>query len=129
MASVQEWLSTANAVVPRLAPQELKELLSRPDVVLIDVRDAPEVQRSGKLRGARNISRGMLEFRADGASTYHDPVLEQDRTLVLYCASGGRSALAAKTLLDMGYTSVYNAGGFNELAEAGIETEPASISC
>ena len=125
MASVQEWLSTANAVVPRLAPQELKELLSRPDVVLIDVRDAPEVQRSGKLRGARNISRGMLEFRADGASTYHDPVLEKDRTLVLYCASGGRSALAAKTLLEMGYTSVYNAGGFAELAAAGIETELA----
>ena len=125
MASVQEWLSTANAVVPRLAPQELKDLLSRPDVVLIDVRDAPEVQRSGKLLGARNISRGMLEFRADGASAYHDPFLKKDRTLVLYCASGGRSALAAKTLLDMGYTSVYNAGGFNELAAAGIETEPA----
>ena len=125
MASVQEWLSTANAVVPRLAPQELRELLSRPDVVLIDVRDALEVQRSGQLRGARNISRGMLEFRADGASPYHDPVLQKDRTLVLYCASGGRSALAAKTLLDLGYTSVYNAGGFDELAAAGIETEPA----
>ena len=77
MASVQEWLSTANAVVPRLAPQELKDLLSRPDVVLIDVRDAPEVQQSGKLRGARNISRGMLEFRADAASAYHDPVLQK----------------------------------------------------
>jgi rhodanese-related sulfurtransferase len=125
MASVQEWLSTANAVVPRLAPPELKELLSRVDVVLIDVRDAPEVQRSGKLRGARNISRGMLEFRADGASASHDPVLEKHRTLVLYCASGGRSALAAKTLLEMGYTSVYNAGGFAELAAAGIETELA----
>ena len=125
MASVQEWLSTANAIVPRLAPHELKDLLSRPDVVLIDVRDASEVQRSGRIRGAHNISRGMLEFRADSASAYHDPVLQKDRTLVLYCASGGRSALAAKTLLDMGYASVYNAGGFNELASAGIETEHA----
>jgi rhodanese-related sulfurtransferase len=123
-ATVQELLATANAIVPRLSPQQLADILSRPDVVVIDVRDAPEVQRSGKLRGARNISRGMLEFRADAASAYHDPVLEKDRTLVVYCASGGRSALAAKTLLDMGYTSVYNAGGFDELAAAGIETEP-----
>ena len=123
MASVQEWLATANAIVPRLAPHELKDIASRQDVVLIDVRDAPEVQRSGKLRGARNISRGMLEFRADAATPYYDSALRKDMTVVVYCASGGRSALAAKTLLDMGYTSVYNAGGFNELAAAGIETE------
>ena len=125
MASVQEWLSTANAVVPRLAPHELKDLLSRPDVVLIDVRDAPEVQQSGRLRGARHISRGMLEFRADAATPYYDSALRKDMTVVVYCASGGRSALAAKTLLDMGYASVYNAGGFEALAKAGIETEPA----
>jgi len=125
MASVQEWLATANAIVPRLGPRELKDIASRPDVVLIDVRDAAEVQQSGKLRGARNISRGILEFRADAATAYHDPALQKDRTVVVYCASGGRSALAAKTLLDMGYTSVYNAGGFNELAAGGMETEPA----
>jgi rhodanese-related sulfurtransferase len=125
-ATVQEWLATANALVPRLSPPQLAEIMSRPDVVVIDVRDATEVQRAGKLRGARNISRGMLEFRADAASAYHDPALQKDRTLVVYCASGGRSALAAKTLLDMGYPSVYNAGGFSELAAAGIETEPQS---
>ena len=123
-ASVQEWLATANAIVPRLAPRELKELMTRPDVVLIDVRDAPEVYKSGKLHGARHISRGMLEFRADSATAYHDPALRKDRTVVVYCASGGRSALAGKTLLDMGYSSVYNAGGFSDLAAAGIETEP-----
>ena len=122
-ATIQEWLATANALVPRLSPQQLAEMMSRPDVVVIDVRDAPEVQPGGKLRGAHHISRGMLEFRADAASAYHDPVLQKDRTLVLYCASGGRSALAGKTLLDMGYTSVYNAGGFNELTAAGIKTE------
>jgi rhodanese-related sulfurtransferase len=122
-ASVQQYLATANAVVPKLAPQELKELLSRPDVVLIDVRDAPEVRQSGKLHGARLISRGMLEFRADSATTYHDPAMRKDKTVIVYCASGGRSALAAKTLLDMGYTSVYNAGGFKDLAAAGIATE------
>jgi rhodanese-related sulfurtransferase len=59
------------------------------------------------------------------ASPYHNPAMQKDKTIILYCASGGRSALAAKTLLDMGYTAVYNAGGFNELAAAGLETEPA----
>src|SRR4051812_28281834 len=100
MATLQEWLATANAVVPRLAPRELKDLMSRPDAVVIDVRDAPEVQQSGKIRGAHNIPRGMLEFRADPTSAYHDRALEKDRTVVVYCASGGRSALAGKTLLD-----------------------------
>ena len=125
MANVQEWLATANAVVPQLAAAELKDFMSRPDVVLIDVRDPSEVQQSGKLRGAHNISRGMLEFRADAATPYYDDVLQKNRTVVVYCASGSRSALAAKTLLDMGYTSVYNAGGFQALAALGIETEPA----
>jgi rhodanese-related sulfurtransferase len=125
-ASIQEWLATANAVVPKLAPGELKELMSSADVVLVDVRDAPEVRQTGKVCGARHISRGMLEFRADSATPYHDPALRKDRTLVLYCASGGRSALAGKTLLDMGYTSVYNAGGFKDLVAAGLETEAAA---
>ncbi len=122
--TVNEWLATANALVPRLSAQQIGEMMSRPDVVVIDVRDAPEVQRCGRLRGARHISRGMLEFRADATSAYHDPALKTNRTVILYCASGARSALAAKTLLDMGYTSVYNGGGFDAIAAAGIETEP-----
>jgi len=126
MASVQEWLATANAVVPKLSPLEVQEMMAHPNVVLVDVRDAPEVRQSGTIRGARHISRGMLEFLADSATPYYDPALQKNRTVILYCASGGRSALAAKTLLDMGYTSVYNAGGFTDLVAAGIETEPGS---
>lgn len=124
-ASVQDLLATANATVPRLQPNELREMMARPDVVLIDVRDAPEVQQTGKIRGALHIQRGMLEFRADPATTYHDPALQKNRTIVLYCASGGRSALAGKALQDMGYPSVYNAGGLKQLADAGLATEPA----
>ena len=67
----------------------------------------------------------MLEFRADPATPYHDPALQKDKTILLYCASGGRSALAGKALQDMGYEKVYNAGGIKELAEAGLEIEPA----
>jgi rhodanese-related sulfurtransferase len=95
-ATVQELLAAANAAVPKLGPEEVREMMARPDVVVIDVRDPPEVQQTGKLRGALNISRGMLEFRADPATTYHNPALQKDRTIVLYCASGGRSALAAR---------------------------------
>ena len=124
-ASVKDLVATANATVPKIQPSELREMMARPDVVLIDVRDAPEVQQTGKIRGALHIQRGMLEFRADPATAYHNPALQKDRTIVLYCASGGRSALAGKALQEMGYASVYNAGGLRELADAGLATEPA----
>lgn len=123
--NVREFLAAANATVPRLLPNQLREMMGRPDVVVIDVRDSPEVAQTGRIRGALHIQRGMIEFRADEATAYHHPALRRDRTIVLYCASGGRSALAGKTLQEMGYESVYNAGGIKELAEAGIETEPA----
>jgi rhodanese-related sulfurtransferase len=67
----------------------------------------------------------MLEFRADPDSPYHNPAFQKDRTVLVYCASGGRSALSGKTLKDLGYQSVFNAGGFKELTDAGVETEPA----
>ena len=70
----------------------------------------------------------MLEFRADPESQYHNPAFQQGKTVLTYCASGGRSALAGKTLKEMGYGAVYNIGGFKELSEAGLETEPASQS-
>jgi rhodanese-related sulfurtransferase len=67
----------------------------------------------------------MLEFRAGPESQYHNPVFQKDRTVLPHCASGGRSALAGKTLQDMGYTAVFNIGGFKDLAETGIGTESA----
>ena len=124
-ASVQDLLAAAHATVPKLRPNQVREMIGRPDVVLVDVRDAPEVQQTGRIRGALHIQRGMIEFRADPSTPYHNPALQKDRTIVLYCASGGRSALAGKTLQEMGYESVHNAGGMKELTEAGLETEPA----
>jgi len=123
--SVKELLAAANAAVPRLPATEAGERVSRGDVLIVDVRDPSEVQASGKVKGAVNVSRGMLEFRADPESPYHNEAFRKDRTVLVYCASGGRSALAGKTLRDLGYTSVYNIGGFKELAEAGVETEKA----
>jgi rhodanese-related sulfurtransferase len=126
MPSVKEMLADANAVVPRLEPARVREMASRDDVLVLDVRDAPELAASGKIKGAVHVPRGMLEFRADPESPYHNPALRPDRTVLVYCASGGRSALSGKTLKELGYPSVYNAGAFKELVEAGLKTEPGS---
>jgi len=61
----------------------------------------------------------MLEFRADPVTPFHDKELQKDRAIILYCASGGRAALAGKLLIDMGYTRVFNLGGFKDWAEHG----------
>jgi rhodanese-related sulfurtransferase len=123
-SSVKEMLAEANAAVPRLNPAEVRDIIGKGNVLVVDVRDAPELA-VGKLKGAVNASRGMLEFRADPESPYHDPAFQKGKTVLIYCGSGGRAALSGKTLKDLGYQTVYNAGGFKELADAGLETEPA----
>jgi rhodanese-related sulfurtransferase len=90
---------------------------------VVDVRDAPEVAASGKAAGAVHVSRGMLEFRADPDSPYHDKNFSRDKSVIVYCASGGRSALAGKTLKELGYDKVYNVGGFKDWVEAGGAVE------
>jgi rhodanese-related sulfurtransferase len=122
--SLKEMLATANAEVPRVPPAEARALIGRGNVLVVDVRDPAELQSGGKLKGAVNVPRGMLEFRADPESPYHNPAFAKDRTVLVYCASGGRSALSGKTLKDLGYAAVFNIGGFKELADAGLDTEP-----
>jgi rhodanese-related sulfurtransferase len=117
--TVKQLLEAANAAVPRLTQAEAREMIGKPNTLIVDVRDAPEVEQSGKVAGAINVSRGMLEFRADPESPYHDKNFAKDKTLILYCASGGRSALSGKMLKDMGYKRVYNLGAFKEWAESG----------
>ena len=124
-SSIKEMLAEANAAVPRLSPAEVREMMGRGKVLIVDVRDAPELAAGGKLKGAVSVSRGMLEFRADPDSPYYNPAFQKDKTVLVYCASGGRSALSGKILKDFGYQSVFNAGGFKELADAGLETETA----
>lgn len=123
--SVKELLDAANASVPRIEPAKAQEMMKAGNVVVVDVRDAAEIQQTGKVKGAIHVSRGMLEFRADPESPYHHEALQKDKTIILYCASGGRSALSGKTLQDLGYRSVYNLGGFKDWAAAGLDTEPA----
>ncbi len=121
--SVKDMLAAANAAVPKVTAEEARALVEAGDALLIDVRDAPEVEASGKAAGALHVSRGMLEFRADPESPFHHDALTKDRTVILYCASGGRAALAGKALLDLGYADVRNLGAFKDWAEAGGAVE------
>jgi rhodanese-related sulfurtransferase len=122
--SVKELLSAARTAVPAITPADAADLVKNADALLIDVRDGTEVAASGKIKGALPISRGLLEFRADPAVPTHDPALRKDRPVILYCGSGGRAALAGKTLVDMGFQDVRNAGGFKDLVQAGWTVEP-----
>ncbi len=121
--TVKKMLADAEAVVPRIAPEEAKALVGQADVVFLDVREPPEVAASGKVPGALAIPRGLVEFRADPASPMHDAQFDTAKTIVAYCASGGRSALVLKTLHDMGYSNVRNLGGFKGWVDAGGPVE------
>jgi rhodanese-related sulfurtransferase len=121
--SVKQMMEAANAAVPKITPAQAKEMIAKGNTLVVDVRDGTEVAASGKVAGAIHVSRGMLEFRADPESPYHDKNFAKDKSVVVYCASGGRSALAGKMLKDLGYEQVYNLGGFKDWAESGGAVE------
>ena len=121
--NVKDLLATANAEVPRISPDEARKMVAEQNAVIVDVRDKPELQTSGKIPGSVHIPRGMLEFRADAETPYHDANLSKDRPIILHCASGGRSALSGQTLRNMGYQNVYNLGGFKDWVDAGGDVE------
>lgn len=123
MKTVQSMLAEAEAEVPRISPTEAQGLVGRPDVVFLDVREPGEVASSGKVPGALAIPRGLVEFRADPASPLHDAAFDRAKTVITYCASGGRSALVGKTLKEMGYTNVRNLGSFKGWLDAGGEID------
>lgn len=121
----KELVAKAKEAVPSISPDDARALIGDPKVLFVDVRDPPEVEKTGKVKGAVNVSRGMLEFRADPESPYHDPRFGKDKAVVLYCASGGRSALSGQALQQLGYARVHNLGAFKDAADAGLPTEPA----
>ena len=117
-----EYLTAAKAEVPTISLEEAKRLLGNKDVLFLDVRDGTEVAL-GKVKGAHHVQRGLLEFKVDPASPYHVKEITPENTLITYCASGGRSALAGKTLKEMGYTKVFNLGKFQDWKDGGGQTE------
>ncbi len=117
--SLKQMLETANAAVPKITPEQARDMIAKGEVLVVDVRDAAEVAQTGKVAGALHVPRGLLEFRADPAAATRDEKFSKDKTLILYCGSGGRAALAGKTLKDLGYERVYNLGGFKDWADSG----------
>ncbi len=116
-------VAEANTVIETISVEDALALHGSDDVIFVDVREGGEWAK-GHVAGSAHAARGFLEFIVDPEGPMHIPVLASGKKLVLYCASGGRSALAAKTLQDMGLANVCHvAGGFNAWAEAGGPTE------
>ena len=117
--TLKEMMDAANAAVPRITPAQARDMVAQGNTLIVDVRDALEVEKSGKIAGAVNVSRGLLEFHADPDSPSHDKSFANDKNVIVYCGSGGRAALSGKVLKDMGYERVYNLGGFKDWVESG----------
>jgi rhodanese-related sulfurtransferase len=120
---LKQMIDAANASVPRITPSGAREMIAKGNTLVLDVRDGTEVAASGKIAGALHVSRGLLEFRADPDSPAHDKNFNEDKTILVYCGSGGRAALSGKLLKDMGYDHVYNLGGFKDWVDSGGEVE------
>lgn len=117
-------VAEAKATVEDLDPDAVERELQNGDAVLVDIRDGPELEADGRIPGSVHVPRGMLEFRADTTSPYHQAPLDPSTRIILHCASGGRSALAAKTLREMGYEDVAHLdGGIKAWKESGKPTE------
>jgi rhodanese-related sulfurtransferase len=119
-ATVAELVTRAKGRIENLTPDEVEREIAIGDVVLVDLREPGERAEKGAIAGALHAPRGMLEFYADPASPYHRDDLDPAARTIVYCASGGRSALACATLAELGYTDVAHLdGGFKAWVEAG----------
>jgi rhodanese-related sulfurtransferase len=121
-ATYKDLVDAANAVVPRISGKEAQEMVAN-GALLVDVRDSAEITQSGKAAGALHVPRGSLEMKADLTASSADKNFALDRPVILHCGSGGRAALAGKLLKDMGYSKVFNLGGFKDWAESGGKVE------
>jgi rhodanese-related sulfurtransferase len=122
--SAAQMVAEAKGQVENLTPQQVAAEVEGGDVTLIDIREDDERLQSGAIPNAVRAPRGMLEFWADPTSPYHREEFDPARRTVLYCASGGRSALAADTLQRMGYRNVAHLdGGMKAWKEAGNPVE------
>jgi rhodanese-related sulfurtransferase len=123
--TAQQMVEEAMALVRTCTLAEALALHGREDVQFIDLRDIRELERDGTIPGAYNTPRGMLEFWADPESPYHKPVFAQGKQLLLFCAAGWRSALATRTLQEMGFDNVAHMdGGFKAWKEGGGPVAP-----
>jgi len=121
--SSQTLVADALSEVKTISPSEALELSRKDECNLIDIRDAVELQNSGRIENSFHISRGLLEFSIHPDSPYvQNNNLDLNKEIVLFCAAGGRSALAAKTLKEMGFKKVSHVeGGFGQMSNSGFK--------
>ena len=121
--SSQDLVREANQSIETLDPTTIKSLVKNNECILIDVRDIRELWKEGTVKNSKHIPRGMLEFWLDPQSSYFkESKFDRNKKMILYCALGMRSALATKSLIDMGYSNVAHVnGGFDALKESGFE--------
>lgn len=122
--SSAEMVSNARKRIEEIETDKLIEMVEDPDVVIVDIRDIRERQRTGAIPGSVHAPRGMLEFWVDPDSPYYKEVFGEDKKYVLHCASGWRSALTAATLQDMGFEAAHLKDGFSSWEKAGGPIEP-----
>ena len=120
--SSKEIVDEANKTIKVLSAEEVKSAYEKGDITLIDVRDIRELWKDGTIKGSIHIPRGMLEFWLDPQSSYYqEKKIGEMKNIVLFCALGFRSALATKSLKEMGFKNVANAeGGFDSLKQIGL---------
>jgi rhodanese-related sulfurtransferase len=122
-------VARAKENLENLSPQEVRAELENDSAILVDIRDYRELYRKGKIPGAVHAPRGMLEFWVDPANEYYRDVFTPGRRYILYCAGGGRSALAARTMREMGYPDVAHLDpGFGGWEAAGYDIEDVQAS-
>ena len=121
--SSQELVKEATKSIETLDSGQVKELINKDEISLIDVRDIREIWKEGTIENSKHIPRGMLEFWLDPGSTYYQAnKIKEIKKMVLFCALGWRSALATKSLVDMGFKNVAHVdGGFEALKNAGLK--------
>ena len=121
--SSQTLVEEAQKNIETLTSTEVKTLYDNKEITLIDVRDIRELWKEGTIENSKHIPRGMLEFWLDPKSTYYQSnKIKEIKKMVLFCALGWRSALATKSLVDMGFTNVAHVdGGFNALKKSGLK--------
>ena len=124
--SSKDLVDEANKVIKTIKADEVKNSLNNGDITLIDIRDIRELWKEGTIKNSIHIPRGMLEFWLDPQSSYfREKKIGNIKNIVLFCALGFRSALATKTLKEMGFNNVANAnGGFDSLKNAGLPVIP-----
>lgn len=119
--SATELVKEAKAQIENLTPLQVRDEMENGNATIIDIREPDELKQNGAIPGSINAPRGMLEFYADASLPYHKPEFKKDSRIILQCASGGRSALAAVTLKQMGYANAAHLdGGFKAWKEAGL---------